>query len=77
MTKNNAAEQDQVTIHILGSQVMWGVDDAHLRYSEDFADAANANIENGPVPVMPKPREPKMTAVESASNQNIVNLFKR
>ena len=75
---SNSATQLQATLHLIGQNLMWGIDCRHFNAAEDIHPAVNANIENGPVPMMAQRREkskPVATADTSAANSNIVNLF--
>ena len=73
---SNSATQLQATLHLIGQNLMWGIDCRHFNAAEDIHPAVNANIENGPVPMMaPRREKPTVTAEVPAANSNIVNLF--
>ncbi len=70
----NTAEKDQVTLHLIGTNIMWGVDAPDFGYDENFDAAANGNIENAAPPIMAPKRERK--AATAQANQGVVRLFK-
>lgn len=76
---HNSAEQQNTTLHLIGYHLMWGIDNQFFNNADRIAPAINANIENGPVPMMAPRREKSKPAVADApaANSNIVNLFAR
>ncbi len=71
---SNTAKQEQVTLHLIGQHVMWGIEQQFFMDSDQITVAINGNVENVAPPVMAPKRERKVIA-EPASTENVVKLF--
>ena len=71
---SNTAEKEQVTLHLIGQHVLWGVEQQFFMDSDAIAVAANGNLENVAPPIM-APQRPRKVVAKPIAAENVVKLF--
>ena len=59
---SNTAKQEQVTLHLIGQHVMWGIESQFFMDSDAISAAVNGNLENVAPPMMGNRHHPHMRA---------------